>query len=143
MAMEPDSSYEENMFNAPYEVQLMNLGRILENPKLISLFSSNDFLDTNMRNLIEVLKSDKPKEAKNLHLKMFMKSRGLKDWGTESSECKRELFDTQIRQYSIHFLALQANLVLDRLMTTGGIGDNTGVLEALENVKGFIEDATI
>jgi hypothetical protein len=44
MAMEP-TEYSGEMFNAPYEVQLMNLGRIIENPDLIKLFEASDFMD--------------------------------------------------------------------------------------------------
>tara|TARA_R110002096_G_scaffold66682_1_gene162140 strand:- start:7024 stop:7452 length:429 start_codon:yes stop_codon:yes gene_type:complete len=142
MAMEP-VNLDDNVYHAPYEVQLMNLGRIIENPSLIMDFKASDFMDKQIYDLIKVLKSDKTKEAKNLHLKMFMRSRGLANWGGESSGCRKELFDTQRRQVAISTLALHASMAVERLQALGTIGNTERLLEALENIKGFVKDASI
>lgn len=142
MAMEPTNN-DADVFNATYEVQMLNLGRIIENPALVLEFEASDFLDREMSGLIQILKSDKTLEAKNLHLKTFMKQRGLGNWGPDSSGCKKELFDTQRRQKAIHALAFHTNLIIDDLMNRGYMGDNTAVLNALATVKGFIEDAAL
>lgn len=142
MAMEP-VNLDDSVYNAPYEVQLLNLGRIIENPGLIMDFKPSDFMNEEMYNLVAVLKSDKPMEAKNLHLKTFMKSRGLADWGAKSAGCRKELFDTQRRQVAINSLAFYASMVIDDLQRRGGIGNTERLLEALENIKGFVTDASI
>jgi len=138
MAMETNQ-YEGEIFNAPYEVQLMNLGRIIENPSLIELFKPSDFMDADMHKLISVLKSDKTKAAKNLHLKTYMKEKGLADWGLESSGCKQEMFDTQRRQVSIHALAFHTSAVLETLMTAGHAGKADEMIKALDTIKGLID----
>jgi len=140
MAMEPDD-YNGEVFNAPYEVQLMNLGRIIENPDLIKLFEPGDFMDADIYKLIQVLKSDKLLAAKNLQLKTFMKKKGLSDWGPESSGCKKELFEAQRRQVSMHALAFHTNLILETLMTSGHTGKKDDMIKAIDTIKGLV-DAT-
>ena len=142
MAMEP-VNLDTDIYDAPYEVQLLNLGRIIENPNLIVDFKPSDFMNEEIYDLVTVLKSDKPVEAKNLHLKTFMRSRGLANWGDKSAGCRKELFDTQRRQVAISSLAFYSSLIIDSLQRSGGIGNSEKLLEAIENVKGFITDASI
>ena len=140
MAMEP-TEYDGEMFNAPYEVQLMNLGRIIENPDLIMLFEASDFMDKDMNKLIRELKSDKMKAAKNLQLKSYMKKKGLADWGSDSSGCKKELFEAQRRQVAIHALAFHTSAVLETLMSAGHAGKTDDMIQAIDTIKGLV-DAT-
>jgi len=140
MAMEPDE-YNGEVFNAPYEVQLMNLGRIIENPQLIKIFEASDFMDPDMNTLIRELKSDKLTAAKNLQLKTYMKKKGLADWGSESSGCKKELFEAQRRQVATHALAFHANMIVETLMTTGHVGKKDDMIKALDTIKGLIDAA--
>jgi hypothetical protein len=141
MAMEPIQDYARPEERAPYEVQLMNLGRIIEDPSLLKLFEPEDFINSDIAILIGILKSDKPVEAKRLHLKSFMKRRGLKNWGDDSEGCKKELFDTQRRQAAIRKLAWETHLMI-RTLQEGNPEDTSGVLKSLEHVKGFIENAS-
>jgi len=100
-----DQLPERRIENASLEVQLMNLGRILENPSVINDFSHNDFSCHEVKMLIFRLKSNAVLEAKNLYLKQFMERRGLRNWGESSSMCLKELFDTQRRQATLHKLS--------------------------------------
>ena len=136
MATEPTNGELDEVHNAIYEVQLLNLGRIIENPSLIHLFSHEDFSDITIRNLIKVLKSkDKTIEAKNFHLKEYMKRRGVSTWGEESSECKKELFDTQRRQRAAEILAFNAVLAVDYLRTNGSVTNKDTLKKALDKVR--------
>lgn len=141
MAMEP-TDYNGEMFNAPYEVQLMNLGRIIENPDLIKLFEASDFMDPDINKLIRELKSDKLRAAKNLQLKSYMKKKGLADWGSDSSDCKREMFDAQRRQVAINRLAFHTNLILETLMSAGHAGKTDEMIKAIDTIKGLIDAPT-
>lgn len=138
MAMEP-TEYSGEMFNAPYEVQLMNLGRIIENPDLIKLFEASDFMDKDINKLIRELKSDKLKAAKNLQLKTYMKKKGLADWGPESAGCKKELFEAQRRQVAVHALAFHTNMILETLMSQGHAGKTDDMIKAIDAIKGLID----
>lgn len=138
MAMEPDE-YNGEVFNSPYEVQLMNLGRIIENPELVLLFEASDFMDPDINSLIRMLKSDKTLAAKNLQLKTYMKKRGLSDWGPESSGCKKELFEAQRRQVAVHALAFHTNMILETLMSQGHAGKTDDMIKAIDTIKGLID----
>lgn len=130
-----DDQYDE-VHNAIHEVQLMNLGRIIENPALIHLFSHDDFSDPTIRALIKTLKSkDKTVEAKNFQLKQYMKRRGVSTWGEESSGCKKELFDTQRRQRAAEVLAFNAVLAVDYLRTNGSVINKDMLKDALDKVR--------
>src|SRR5690606_17567406 len=48
----------------PYERMLLNLGRIIERPKLLQGFAPSDWIDHDIAHLIEVLKGVSTKEEK-------------------------------------------------------------------------------
>lgn len=141
MAMEPTSLYDDmEGFNVPFLLQLVNLGRIIENPSLISAFAARDFMDASIHELIRVLKSDKPKEAKNLHLKTFFRRMGCSDWGPESSGSRKELFEAQRRQVAMNCIANQAVLMIEDLQRVGHVTNKSGMTKSLEDLKELIED---
>ena len=138
MGMEP--SPPEVPFNdAMYQVQLINLGRILENPEIINDFITEDFADMELKWVTRELKSDKLKEAKNEILKSFMARRGLLNWGEGTSGVRKELFDTQRRQTTIENAALQACILIDNIKAFGSSANKQDVLSAVEKLKGLLE----
>lgn len=143
MAMEPMLP-EMPIHDATLQVQLLNLGRILENPSLLKEFLPKDFSDLEIKGLIYELQSDRVMESKNLTLKQFLKRRGLLDWGDLSSGVKKELYDTQKRQSLIEGTITYALTMIDRLRATGSIEqrDREILVEAVDRIKGvFSEEA--
>lgn len=140
MAMEPLPP-EMDVEDATLQVQLMNLGRIMENPSLILEFTTSDFTDLEIKWLIHELKSDKVTEAKNFSLKQFMKRRGLQNWGESSSGVKKELFDTQRRQRTLHDAAVCACQLIDSIRAGVPCNKNE-IKDALNKVVGIIDEAT-
>jgi len=140
MAMEPLPP-EIDVDDAMFQVQLMNLGRIMENPNLILEFLPKDFVDPEIKWLIHELKSDKVPEAKNLLLKEFMKRRGLSSWGESSAGVKKELFDTQRRQRTIQDAAIHACQLIDSVKH-GTYCNKDELRKALNGVLEIINETT-
>ena len=139
--MATEEPHNGDVSDAAREVQLMNLGRIIENPHLVREFMASDFTDREICSLVSILKSDKPNEAKNFHLKAFMKNRGVNDWGDLSSGCRKALFDTQRRQKLLGALLFWTHLVVEDLTRMGSSPDKTKVLETIDQIRACYEDS--
>lgn len=138
MAMEsspPEIPFDDAML----QVQLMNLGRIMESPTVLNDFTQEDFSDLEIKWVIKELKSDKTKEAKNFILKTFMRRRGLGDWGEGANGVKKELFDTQRRQAAIETAAIQACCLIENIKCFGEPKDKEIVLAAVDKLKEILQ----
>ena len=134
-----DSLPSVKIDNAPLHVQLMNLGRTIENPALISEFLHDDFSCHEIKMLIFRLKSDASKEAKNMWLKEFMTRRGVRGWTGSSSLCRQELFNAQRRQATMSKIVAEMFLLKTFADTAGYSYSDKEALQSLRRARKLFE----
>jgi hypothetical protein len=88
-------STSQIMFKRQFPLEMLNLGRIIENPALLAEFESKDFSDPLLRMLIEKLKSNGNKTQKEQWLEEYLLRIGCKPWRMCGEDRKENLTEGQ------------------------------------------------
>ena len=78
-------------------MELIALGRIIQDPQLIERYSESDFSDCDIRKLIRTLKSDVSRDYKDESIEKFMTSIGCSHWRAEKKDRLRVIEESHKR----------------------------------------------
>ena len=86
------------MLKKSTQVQLVNLGRILTDPKILDTFEVKDFSDHEIRGLIRLLKSDMERDGKDAAIEEFMLKIGCSPWRSTGANRSATIEESQKMQ---------------------------------------------